>query len=309
MRVGVVDVGTNSVRVLIARHGPDGLRELERDLVITRLGEGVDRDGRVGAEPLRRTVEAISAYAARCRDAGCDPIRIIATSAVRDAANSDDFARAVREATGCEPETLSGEREARLGFLGATIALDAPGPYLMVDIGGGSTELVRGHREAEVWISLDIGAVRLTERHIVADPPTHAEQEAVRADAARHLDEAARALGGERPATLVGLAGTITTLAAIVLGLDLYDRDAVHGTRLSRRAVAYARHRLASMTSEQRRALPVMPPGREDVIVAGIVILEQVMDRFDVEEVRVSETDILDGAALDAIGSGASDTP
>src|SRR5436305_13521386 len=163
MRVGVVDVGTNSVRVLVA-DGEDGtLTDLERDLTITRLGEGVDRDRRVGPEPLRRTVAAIAGYVERCRAREAEAVRIIATSAVRDAANREDFLQAVRRATGIEPVILTGEQEAQLGFLGATMDVNAPAPYLVVDIGGGSTELVRGTTEAERFISLDIGSVRLSE--------------------------------------------------------------------------------------------------------------------------------------------------
>lgn len=303
MRVGVIDVGTNSVRVLVADVDDGRLREIDRDLIITRLGEGVDRDGRLGAAPLRRTVEAIAAYAGRCDDAGCALVRITATSAVRDAANRRSFLDAVRDATGRDAEVLSGEQEAHLGFRGATIDLDAPAPYVVVDIGGGSTELVRGAREAERWISLDIGSVRLTERHIHDDPPLPEQLDAVRADANAHLDDALGAIGSEPPATLIGLAGTITTVAAVTLGLTSYDRDAVHGARLSRAQIGDSRALLASMTSEERRALPVMPRGREDVIVTGVVILEQVMDRLGVGEVRVSETDILDGTALDTVVS------
>jgi len=295
MRVSVIDVGTNSVRVFIADGEP--LREVERDLVITRLGEGVDRAGRLGDVPLARTVDAIGRYADRARDAGAERLRIIATSAVRDAANRDAFVEVVRERTGEKPVILSGDEEAQLGFAGATIDLDAPAPFAVLDIGGGSTELVRGVERAERFISLDIGSVRLTERHITHDPPTGAELDAVRADADGHLGRAAEVIGaGTR--TLVGLAGTITTAAAIVVGLQRYERARIHHARLSRRDVADTLSRLAAMTSPQRRELPVMPPGREDVIVAGLVILERVMDRLGHAEVLVSETDILDGTAL-----------
>jgi exopolyphosphatase/guanosine-5'-triphosphate,3'-diphosphate pyrophosphatase len=304
----VIDVGTNSVRLLVADVTEAGLREVERDLVITRLGERVDRDRRLGPEPLRRTVAAIAGYAERASIAGAGPIRIIATSAVRDAANRAEFVAAVSRATDLGPEILSGEQEAALGFLGATIDLDADPPYLVVDIGGGSTELVRGTGSAERWISLDIGSVRLTERHIVSDPPTDREVAAVRDDAVRALTGAIESLGAASPGTLVGLAGTITTAAAIALGLTGYDRDAVHRSRLSRETVGRVLGDLIAMTSEQRRALPAMPRGREDVIVAGIVILEQVMGVWDVEEVLVSETDILDGAALAAFPAGDGDT-
>ena len=301
MRVGVVDVGTNSVRVLVA-DGVDGsLADVERDLVITRLGEGVDRDRRLGAGPLRRTVAAVAGYTerARARDAGV--IRIIATSAVRDATNRQDFIEAVRRATGLEPVLLTGDQEAQLGFLGATMDVSAPAPYLVVDIGGGSTELVRGSEQAEKFISLDVGSVRLTERHIEADPPTADEISSVAADADAHLEDAVRALGEDSANTMLGLAGTITTVAAIAIGLQDYDRAAIHHARLTGAQIADVRSRLTTMTSEQRRALPAMPKGREDVIVAGAVILERVMHRFAFDECLVSETDILDGVALDVL--------
>jgi len=301
MRVGVVDVGTNSVRVLVADGIEGSLADIERDLVITRLGEGVDRDRRLGAEPLRRTVAAVAGYTERARAHNVEVIRIIATSAVRDAANRDDFMEAVRRATGLEPVLLTGDQEAQLGFLGATMDVSAPAPYLVVDIGGGSTELVRGSEKAEKFISLDVGSVRLTERHIATDPPTADEISAVAADADAHLEDAARALGEDTANTMLGLAGTITTVAAIALGLQGYDRAAIHHARLTRAHIADVRGRLTTMTSEQRRGLPAMPKGREDVIVAGAVILERVMHRFAFDECLVSETDILDGVALDVL--------
>jgi exopolyphosphatase/guanosine-5'-triphosphate,3'-diphosphate pyrophosphatase len=301
MRVGVVDVGTNSVRILVAEGDGKTLADLERDLTITRLGEGVDRDRLLGAGPLRRTVAAIAGYVERCRARNAEAIRVIATSAVRDAANRNDFVEAVRRATDIEPVILTGDQEARLGFLGATIDVPAPGPYMVVDIGGGSTELVRGTTDADRFISLDIGSVRLTERHIHDDPPKQDELDAVAANADTDLEQAARSLGDERAATMIGLAGTITSVAAIALGLTGYDRDAIHHSRLTSEQIADVRARLAAMTSEERRTLPAMPPGREDVIVAGVVILERVMQRFGFDECLVSETDILDGVALDVM--------
>jgi exopolyphosphatase/guanosine-5'-triphosphate,3'-diphosphate pyrophosphatase len=299
MRVGVIDVGTNSVRVLVAESENGRIRDLDRDLVITRLGEGVDREGTINPEALRRTVAAIAGYAERCRARDTHAIRIIATSAVRDAANRDDFTSAVRRATGIDPVLLSGDQEAQLGFLGATLDLSAPPPYLVVDIGGGSTELVRGTARAERFISLDIGSVRLTERHIRSDPPTQDEIDAVAADADEHLEEAARAIGDDPGGTLVGLAGTITTATAIALELPGYDRDAIHHARLTRATIAEVKEKLGSMKSEERRALPAMPRGREDVIVAGVIILERILARFSFDECLVSEADILDGTAVD----------
>ncbi len=301
MRVGVVDVGTNSVRLLIADGDGTRLHDLERDLVITRLGERVDRDRLLGNEPLRRTVAAIAGYVERARARDAEAIRIFATSAVRDASNRGAFVDAVRRATEIEPVLLSGDQEAQLGFLGATMDVSDPAPYLVVDIGGGSTELVRGTSSAEKFISIDIGSVRLTERHVATDPPTLDEIAAVAKDADKHLEEAARAMRDDAVKTMLGLAGTITTIAAVALELDGYDRSAIHHTRLARAQIAAIRERLASMTSAERRALPAMPKGREDVIVAGIVILERVMQRFAFEEIVVSETDILDGVAIDVL--------
>lgn len=302
MRVGVIDVGTNSVRVLVADVEGRRVADLERDLVITRLGRGVDRAGRLGGEPVRRTVEAVAGFWRRCEAAGVERARIAATSAVRDAANRDEFLAAVRRATGLSPDVLDGEEEAALGFLGATAAIGAPPPYLVCDIGGGSTEVVLGASEPQAWASVDVGSVRLTERHVAADPPSGAELAAVAADADESLARATRAVPAGRARTLVGLAGTITTLAAVSLGLEGYDRDAIHHHRLPRAEVERVRRLLAAMTSADRRALPAMPPGREDVIVAGAVLLERVMEAFVMGECLVSEADILDGLALRLAG-------
>lgn len=294
MRVAVIDVGTNSVRLLVA----DGSKDLERDLIITRLGQGVDASRALAPEPIARTVKAIGHYVERAVAHDIARLRVIATSAVRDAANREVFLDEVEAKTGHRPDVLSGDEEARLGFAGAVSSIGAPAPYLVCDIGGGSTELVLGTDRAERFISMDIGSVRLTERHVRSDPPTEAEIAAMRADADRTLGDGVAAIGADADiGTLVGLAGTITTAAAIDLGLDGYDRDAIHHHVLSSEAVAAIRERLVSMTSEQRRALPAMPRGREDVIVGGIVILEQIMSRFGARTCLVSESDILDGTA------------
>ena len=301
MRVGVVDVGTNSVRLLVADGNAGTVTDVERDLIITRLGEGVDRHRRLGSEPLQRTVDAIAGYVERARTYDAEIVRIIATSAVRDAANREDFMEAVRRATGLEPTVLSGEQEALSGFLGATMDLSEPGPYLVVDIGGGSTELALGRTHSEKFISIDIGSVRLTERHVHRDPPSADELAAVGKDADEHLEAAWRVLGQTPAATLVGLAGTITTVAAIALNLSGYVRHAIHHSVLSASKIAEIRGMLETMSSEQRRALPAMPKGREDVIVAGIVILQRVMHRFGFDRCLVSESDILDGVASDVL--------
>lgn len=296
-RVGVVDVGTNSVCVLVADVDLE-VRDVVRDLVITRLGEGVDATRTLAPAALRRTVAAVAAFAERCRAERAEAIVVAATSAVRDAANREEFLAAVHRATGIDARVLSGDEEAHLAFRGATIGVEAQAPSLVVDIGGGSTEIVAGSTSAERWISLDVGSVRLTERHVSADPPAAGELEAVRVDARAAIGHAAAVMDTATGATMIGVAGTVTTIAAIALGLERYDRARVHGATLSRGTVAEIGARLASMTREARAALPVMPAGREDVIVAGAVILEEVMRAASIEACIVSESDILDGMAV-----------
>ena len=296
-RLAAIDVGTNSVRVYVADVVDGSARQLDRDLIITRLGEGVDKSRALGEAPLRRTIDAIARYHARARELGAATIRIAATSAARDATNRDAFFDGVRAATGQDAEVLSGEDEARLSFLGATSELADDERRLVLDIGGGSTEFVMGVRQVEASVSLDIGSVRLTERHVHHDPPMPGELVAVRADAAQSVQEALRRVGPGAQ-TIIGVAGTITTLAAISLGLPGYDRDAIHHARLGRSDIEEVNDRLAGMTSEERRGLPVMPRGREDVIVAGAEILLAVMEGFGFDGVLVSEADILDGLVL-----------
>ena len=296
--LAAIDVGTNSVRLYVADASGVTPVQLDRDLVITRLGEGVDRSGRLGAEPLRRTVAAVADYHRRATALGAERIRIAATSAVRDASNRDEFLAAVREATGSDGEVLTGDEEARLSFLGATAELSDGAPFLVLDIGGGSTEFVVGDRVVDKAISLDVGSVRLTERHIRHDPPVVMEIESLRGEADAAAAEAKRVVGGSAR-TLVGVAGTITTVAAAALNLSGYDRDAIHHARLTASRVRSVAARLAAMTSEERRSLPAMPRGREDVIVAGGEILLAVMDGFRFGDVLVSEADILDGLVLD----------
>ena len=299
-RLAAIDVGTNSVRVYVADADAGHVRHVDRDLVITRLGQGVDGSRRLGHEPIRRTLEAITGYHLRATDAGAIRVRIAGTSAIRDASNRDVILNAVREATGVPLEMLSGEDEARLSFLGATSELAEGGPFLVLDIGGGSTEFVVGERGVNSWVSLDVGSVRLTERHVHSDPPSESELDGVRSDARTAVEEARHAVGGAAR-TLVGLAGTITTVAAVALELPGYDRNTIHHARLSRSQVGAVASDLASKTSAERARLPAMPRGREDVIVSGVEILLQVMDGFGFSEVLVSEADILDGLVLDML--------
>lgn len=303
-RFAVVDQGTNSIRLLVVE--PDGegeLRELARDMVITRLGEGVDRTGRIAPEALERTAAVLATYCRRARALHAERIRVAATAAVRDASNRESLERAVREHAGSELEVISGEEEAALSFLGAARGLDAPAPLLVLDIGGGSTELVLGGDRPQAQVSLQMGSVRLTERFVPHDPPSREELEAMRLAVEDLLEDAEGQIRVRDARTLVATAGTSTTVQALSLGLERYDPEAIHRTRLSLDDAERVLRDLASMTTPERSALPVMAPGRGDVIVAGAVILVAVMRRFGFGEALVSEADILDGLAFDALAS------
>ena len=296
-RVAAVDMGTNSIRLLVVDTA--GWVELARDMIITRLGQGVDGTGRLTEPAIERTVGVLQTYARRARALGAERIRVGATSAVRDASNGEGLERRIRDVAGVHPEILSGEREAGLSFLGATAELPAPSPFLVFDIGGGSTELVLGAEAAETAVSIDVGSVRLTERVAPSDPPTADDVTALRRRAGEALAAAEASVPPGRASTLVGVAGTTTTVQALALGLDRYDPDVIHGSVLTRAAAAAVAESLARMTTEERRALPVMAPGREDVIVAGCQILLEILDRWGFGECVVSERDILDGLAME----------
>jgi exopolyphosphatase/guanosine-5'-triphosphate,3'-diphosphate pyrophosphatase len=302
-RVAVVDMGTNSIRLLVGAPADGDVVELARDMVITRLGEGVDRTGRLPPGALRRTTDVLERYARRARALGAGRTRVAATSAVRDAANRRLLEGEVERITGSLPEVLSGDREAALSFLGATEGLDHPPPFLVFDIGGGSTELVLGTEAPEAAVSVDVGSVRITERVGPADPPTSDDLLAMRRTAAEGLAGAERSVPSGRARTLVGVAGTTTTVQALALGLERYDPDAIHRTVLEAGTAEAVTDRLATMTSAERRALPVMAPGREDVIVAGSLILLEIMERWGFEECLVSERDLLDGLAIEMVRS------
>jgi len=299
-RVAAIDQGTNSIRLLVVEPLDDGwLQELARDMVITRLGEGVDATGRIDPASLERTLGVLASYSRRARALGAERIRVAATAAVRDASNRDDLAKAVRELAGSELEVVSGEREAALCFLGATRGLDADPPFLVLDIGGGSTEFVVGTGEPLLAISTQTGSVRLTERFVRTDPPAIVELEAMEAEILGILEEVEAAVPVHDARTLVAVAGTATTVQAMALDLPRYDPEAIHRTWLAADDAEGALHRLARMTNPERAALPFMAPGRGDVIVAGAMILALVLRRFGFERALVSETDILDGLALD----------
>ncbi|MER7909270.1 Ppx/GppA phosphatase family protein [Streptomyces sp. NPDC096068] len=299
-RVAGIDCGTNSIRLLVADVHPETgeLVELDRRMTIVRLGQGVDRTGRLAPEALERTFAACREYAAVIRELGAERIRFVATSASRDAENRDDFVRGVVEILGVEPEVITGDQEAAFSFAGATGELPGTETYLVVDIGGGSTEFVTGTDHVQAARSVDIGCVRLTERHVRHDPPTAEEAEAIRADVRAALDQAAGAVPIDTADVLVGLAGSVTTVAAIALGLPEYDSEKVHHSRISAEQVAEVTDRLLASTHDERAAIPVIHPGRVDVIVAGALVLREIVERVGAREVVVSEHDILDGIAL-----------
>ncbi|MDR8409950.1 Ppx/GppA phosphatase family protein [Nonomuraea sp. 3-1Str] len=310
MRVAAIDCGTNSVRLLIADVSDDKLTDVERRMEIVRLGQGVDRTGRLAADALERTFAAMRGYRELIDRHGAERTRVVATSATRDAANRDEFTAGVREIFGVDPEVVTGSEEAELSFTGATRGLvhlsretEVPEgpmpPYLVVDIGGGSTEFVVGSAHAEAAISVDIGCVRLTERHLrdAGDPPSARALEAVVADIDDALDKVTDAVPVERAHTLVGLAGSVTTVAGIALDLPAYDPARIHHSRIGAERVHEVTRRLLAMTHGERAAIPVMHPGRVDVIGVGALILDRIVRRFAFAQVVVSEHDILDGIA------------
>ncbi|MER6476948.1 Ppx/GppA phosphatase family protein [Streptomyces filamentosus] len=299
-RVAGIDCGTNSIRLLVAdvHPGTRELVELDRRMTIVRLGQGVDRTGRLAPEALERTFAACREYAAVIEELGAERIRFVATSASRDAENRQDFVDGVVAILGVEPEVISGDQEAAFSFAGATGELRGDDRRLVVDIGGGSTEFVVGNRHVEAARSVDIGCVRLTERHVRHDPVTAEEAEAIRADVRAALDLAAEAVPIASADTLVGLAGSVTTVAAIALGLPEYDSAKVHHSRISAERVAEVTGMLLASTHDERAAIPVVHPGRVDVIVAGALVLQEIVERVGAAEVVVSEHDILDGIAL-----------
>jgi exopolyphosphatase/guanosine-5'-triphosphate,3'-diphosphate pyrophosphatase len=306
-RAAAIDCGTNSIRLLVADVDPVAGRASDvcRDMVIVRLGEGVDATGAFAPAALDRTFAACRQYAAVLAAAGHPPLRFVATSASRDVSNRAEFVAGVHAALGVEPEVISGEEEGALSFAGAVRGLpdDAQGPYLVVDIGGGSTEFVRGEAGPTHRTSVDIGCVRMTERHLAGDPPTSVQVSAAIADIDAAIARAGEVVPFEGAGTLVGLAGTVTTVAALALGLDRYDAGVIHHSRIPAADVHRISDELLAMTTAQRAALPVMVPGREDVIAAGALVLRRIVAATGAAEVLVSEHDILDGVVWALAGS------
>jgi exopolyphosphatase / guanosine-5'-triphosphate,3'-diphosphate pyrophosphatase len=309
-RVAAVDCGTNSIRLLVADVPAQGAHtDLLRRMEVVRLGEGVDATGRLAPESIERTRKALVEYAGAARDLGATAIRMVATSATRDAANRSDFEDMVMEVLGQRPDVVAGTEEATLSFVGATASLDAAAaahgvapprpPFLVVDIGGGSTEFVLGDTGGlRAARSVDIGCVRLTERHLHGDPPSAAQVRRTEDDIRAALAEVAADVPVGEAASLIGVAGSVTTVAAIALELPAYDPVAIHGSCIDVDAVREVTGYLLAATRERRAAMPVMHPGRVDVIGAGALVLRVIMDEFGMSEVVVSEHDILDGIAL-----------
>jgi exopolyphosphatase/guanosine-5'-triphosphate,3'-diphosphate pyrophosphatase len=308
--VAAIDCGTNSIRLLVADVDPGAgtLVDLHRSNEVVRLGQGVDRTGVLAPEALARTLAAARGYQAVCEDLGVEAVRFVATSATRDARNREEFVAGVRDALGVDPEVIAGDEEARLSFRGATgvLASRFDGPFLVVDLGGGSTELVLGTDAPEAALSMDVGSVRLTERHLHDDPPTAAQVAAAGADVRAALDAAAAVVPLGRTVTLVGLAGSVTTLTAHALRLDRYDRDRIDGAVLGVDDVLAACEDMLARTRDERAALPYLHPGRVDVIGAGALVWRDVVARVRDEvaaaggaltRVVTSEHDILDGIA------------
>jgi exopolyphosphatase/guanosine-5'-triphosphate,3'-diphosphate pyrophosphatase len=306
-RVAAVDVGTNSTRLLVAE-GTGPLQVVERTSLITRLGKGVDATRRLDDAALARTLDCLSGYAARWRELGAERVRIAATSAVRDAVDRDRFFYGVYQRTGVEAEVLSGDQEALIAFTGATGSISGQPPYVVLDIGGGSTEFIRGTDAVDAMDSRQLGAVRLTERALRSDPPTVDEVAAARGLIDDELDAVVVTVDPERAATLVGVAGTITTVAALHLDQPEYRPDHIHGTRVPAADVHAITERLCAMTTAARAELGPMAPGREDVIHGGALILDRVVERFRFADVLVSEADILDGLALSLLPEWTSGT-
>ncbi|MFI7677662.1 exopolyphosphatase [Actinophytocola sp. NPDC049390] len=309
-RVAAIDCGTNSIRLLVAdltehEDGSVHLRDVHREMRIVRLGEGVDATKRLSDAAIARTRDALADYTRICVRKGAERVRMVATSATRDATNRDEFFAMTKELLGVEAEVISGDEEARLSFTGAVGDLDPDeGPFVVTDLGGGSTELVVGTwdgKRAEITgaQSVDVGCVRITERCLRTDPPTAAEIAAARAFAAQTLQPAFDAVPVAEARTWVGVAGTITTLSALAQGLAEYDSERTHLSRLSREQISRTAQRLLAATKEERAANPVIHPGRVDVIGGGALITEVLADKLPgVDGLLVSEHDILDGIAL-----------
>ena len=298
MRVAAIDCGTNSVRLLIADIDGHNLREVHRDMRVVRLGQGVDRSKAFAPEAIERTLIATREYADLIRTKGVERVRFCATSATRDATNRDLFINGVENILGIPPEVIAGSEEAALSFLGATKELGRElAPFLVVDIGGGSTEFVLGSRSVDSARSVNIGCVRMSERHLTAQPPTADQIAGAITDIDAAILDAGAAVDFTAAQTLIAVAGTATTVAAAALGLPEYDRYSIHLSRISATKVQEVAAMFAGMTREEISELGYMHPGRVDVITSGALVLSRVMALTGASEFLASESDILDGIA------------
>ena len=304
MRVAAIDCGTNSIRLLIADIENGKLQDVVRQMIIVRLGEGVDKTGEFSKAALERTFAAVDQYAKLIEEFKPARIRFVATSASRDVSNREVFVSGIKSRLGIQPSVISGDEEAALSFLGATADLvnesnPPAAPYLVVDIGGGSTEFVLGTTKPEQALSTNVGCVRMTERHLVGDPATKAQIDGATQDIDAAIDQAAKVVDLTKAKSLIGLAGSVTTVAAISLGLKEYKAEVIHGSRISKAEVHRIATELLQMTRAQRAQIGSMHPGRVDVIGGGALVLDRIMQKTGIAEVVVSERDILDGIARD----------
>ncbi|WP_166970776.1 Ppx/GppA phosphatase family protein [Brevibacterium atlanticum] len=308
MRIAAFDCGTNSLRLLIADVVDGTLTDLRRETRIVRLGQGVDATGEFAPEALERTFAVAREFAEVAAEYQPEKLRFVATSASRDVKNRDEFFAGIFEILGIVPDVITGDEEARLSFLGATANLSgAEAPFVVMDLGGGSTELVLGTDDVDAAVSMDIGSVRLTERHMPVESPDDTQIRAALTDIDAQLDQAAQIVDFSAPRTFIGVAGTVTTITAGILGLESYQRERIHGAHISVADIAGESRRLLAMDRSSRAALPYMHPGRVDVIGAGSLLFARIVQRFETAvaaaggqlDIRISETDILDGTALD----------
>ena len=303
MRVAAIDCGTNSIRLLIADVDGANFREIVREMEIVRLGQGVDKTGQFHPDAIARTLAAVDTYASLIAAKGVQKIRFCATSATRDATNRDLFINGVKERLGIEPEVIPGEVEAALSFQGATKDFNkAEGPFLVIDIGGGSTEFVFGIENVESAKSMNIGCVRMSERHFTGGEADPGQIAAATEDIDSAIAQAAKIVPITEAKTLIAVAGTATTVAAAALELPTYDRYAIHLSRISSEKVIEIAQRFSLMKREELAELPYMHPGRVDVIAAGSLVLSRVMIATGAKEFIASESDILDGIAWSLAG-------
>jgi exopolyphosphatase/guanosine-5'-triphosphate,3'-diphosphate pyrophosphatase len=299
MRVAAIDCGTNSIRLLIADVQGDNFREVIREMEIVRLGQGVDQTGEFHPDAIARTLAVVDKFAIEIARRGVEKIRFCATSATRDARNRDLFIDGVKSRLGVAPEVISGDEEARLSFAGATKELpDSLAPFLVIDIGGGSTEFVIGNRSVERAKSVNIGCVRMSERHFLSDPATQDEIESARRDIQGAISEAAKVVDIKSAKSLIAVAGTATTVAAAALDLPQYDRYAIHLSRISAEKTHEVSEMFLKMNRTERAALGYMHPGRVDVISAGSLVLSEIVKAVGAKEFIACESDILDGIAF-----------